>query len=533
MADFIESGSWEEQSETVTSKDPITIANNGSCAAPLKIKITAKTVGGIHAGECAAETEISQTSVNAGLSFGKATTYQKAMQSIRKLKKNLFSITLYPYTHTGSPTDNVIVTVQRANISGDPDGVDLCSQEIENAWWLANESVDGSKSVTVIVYAPEFEINRQYCIVVQRAGAKSDTNYYSIGYKNNTDEYANGLLKYYNGTSWIAENYDAGFILKHKPYAEGMKLKNEQGEVLASDVWLLTEARIQTLPDGLGSYFYEDDYTTSKVNDDKFRLTGTFAGGQIELDTGQCLIYLFETVFPLNADAKFTVRPVSGEAGLELYWSADGINWKRVKDDFSGSAEQEAYLFGTKGYRTAYVKLTSISDNCIFNKVRLEGDLDTNFAGLKSLVKGDNEIYPDYDVPSIEFDVLFEWFEFTGLDLGLGPSTTGFYKFDFRNISIGKVRESDLQKVLAGYPRVHLHAVPDARKIDIEGADHTAARTDIHQLEDLFSETEARWFIDNTHLIKCVFLEMPHEILGGYVSYTPYRLNLLEARQVI
>lgn len=540
MADFIESGSWQSQSGTVTTKDPITITNNGSCAAPMKVKITGKCVAGIHSGECAQSTEISQTTVAAGLSFGKSTTYQKVMQSLRKLNKNLFSITLYPYTHGGSPTDNVIVAVQRANAAGDPDGVDECSQEIENAWWLANESTNGSKSVVVIFdfrkTPADFEINRSYCIVVRRAGALNDTNYFAIGYASASDVYANGVLKYYNGTSWTVQNYDMGFVVKYKSYGEGFLLKNQRGESLAvSDIWLLTAAYIQALADGLGSYFYEDNFTTDKNDDDKFRLTGTFnkTSDQIELGSGQFLSYLFELAFPLTADAKFTIKPVSGQSYLELYWSPDHINWKLVKKDYSGTSEQEAILYGSKGYNRLYVKINSTGATGIFNKVRLEGNLDINYAGLKNLVKGSNTITPDYNVPSIEFDVLFEWFEFTGLDFGLGPTPAGFYKFDFKNVSVGKARESDLQKVTAGYPRVHLHAVPDLRKVGVEGVDYTSGRVDLHQLESLFGEEKARWFIDKTHMIKCVFLEMPYEIPGGYVSYTPYSLQLIEARQVV
>lgn len=143
-------------------------------------------------------TDQSQLVQNTALAVGEAdatTKKRRIEQSFIAGKTPILGVKLWKKANTGTFTGNVVVSIQ-ADVSGNPSGTDLVAVTIANATYNALTS----EAEFTAQFASSYLLNlgTTYWIVVTPSTG-DNSNYINLGYQN-TNVYANGVLKAYNTT---------------------------------------------------------------------------------------------------------------------------------------------------------------------------------------------------------------------------------------------------------------------------------------------------------------------------------------------
>lgn len=140
--------------------------------------------------------------------FG-TTTRSKISQTFLSTSRGATSITLKKGDDTGTPTGDINCYLYEADVNGEPDGDPISSQLMTEAQWNA------------IAVDSEFELNlgsglslqKSYIFTLEPVNI-SASNYRSLYSAETNDNYTDGEMKGFNGTSWVNINYDLYFKIK-------------------------------------------------------------------------------------------------------------------------------------------------------------------------------------------------------------------------------------------------------------------------------------------------------------------------------
>jgi len=172
-------------------KEVSTITNSSSSPAQFYPKVTAVS--------STDNIDQSQVTSNSGTTvLGNNGNNRIEAQSIVITKKQFTGFTFRPGANTGSPTFDVVMSLQADN-AGSPSGTNLGTPTtVTAAQWDASNNADYTINLTETLTAGT------YWMIATPSAQGDSSNYRTIRISNNSNPYTSGGIKHYNGSVWSA-----------------------------------------------------------------------------------------------------------------------------------------------------------------------------------------------------------------------------------------------------------------------------------------------------------------------------------------
>jgi len=149
---------------------------------------------------------VQQTTSNDTIGIGEQTTNQKIFQSFILNASQFFDCVVKPAANTGTPETDLVFELQETS-GGDPTGRVLAQYIVRKADW--DQAISDATDYTVPLDADITPGDTYAVVVYTKESILDDSNHFNISI-NNAGGYANGTLKYYDG-SWNDTSDDLYF----------------------------------------------------------------------------------------------------------------------------------------------------------------------------------------------------------------------------------------------------------------------------------------------------------------------------------
>ena len=313
----------------------------------------------------------------------------KLDQSFTADKVNFASVKFERGTGLGTYTGNVTITIKDLS-----DNV-IGRKVIANATWqtYTEETVE---IPCLLVIGTQYR--------VEFSSSSTDAaNYTALKIQQGSDLLSGEALRYWNGVSWVAKNYDLKFatLYSYKTNAFDVALHNEKIKLRAENGGLLNGAVLdlengkyrydsgdmRTLPNAIS--FSNNIYsaitgdiistTTTLIKSYSYDANVGIVSGSTA--TEKELVLKVDTIFPCNRARIKRITTRLGTRDCSIYVSEDGVNYTLIETDtsFETAVIEAENVVNINNKSVFYIKIgAAASKNLFLRTISIEADIDTS-----------------------------------------------------------------------------------------------------------------------------------------------------------